>query len=214
MTDDNATQAPGDQATSAAGTAGSGQTAGNMVDKSRLDNALRKIEELTLANRALADENTSLKTSKGQLEAKVTTAASEAEAKTAEFALKIGEFTSKEKDYSEKIKLHEDLQKKLKAIKALNAPQLISIIDVLPVAETDEAQIEAFKSIAEFASQEAKARESQLTAGVTKTTVTPAGLGELPTTDEGWKKLIDSATLGSEKRQDIMDAWFAYLSKK
>ncbi len=208
---EDTTQVPGDQTSSASSTGTSGQVP--MVEKSRLDNAMQKIQELTLTNRALADENTQLKSSKGLLEAKVVTAASEMEAKTTEFTQKLGEFTSKEKDYTEKQKAFDDLQRKLKAIKALDVPQLISIVDVLPVAGSDEEQITAIKSIAEFAQREAKTRENQLTAGVTKTIVASAGFGEPPTTDEGWKKLIEGAPLGSEKRQEIMDMWFSHSLK-
>jgi hypothetical protein len=209
---EDTTQVPGDQTTSASSAGASSQVP--MVEKSRLDNAMAKIQELTLANRALADENTQLKSSKGQLEAKVVTAASEMEAKTAEFNSKITELTSKEAEYLAKQGAHQSLERKLKAIKEIGAPQLISIIDVLPSAETDEAQIEAIKSIAEFAKAEAKARESQLTAGLTKTIVTPAGSGEKFETSEDWEKAIDAAPLGSEKRQNLMDGWFAYLNKR
>lgn len=199
------------------GSRSSSGTPEGFVEKSRLDNALRKIEQLTLTNKALTDELTQIKGENGTLSAKLLS--KEAEFTSALEASKSE--ASSNRTAKEELALQIDQMKqasetqnrKLKAIREIGRPELVSIIDLLPSASTDEEQIKALKGIADFASAQVKSREKELTTGTTHTEVTPQG-AELPTTDDGWSKYVEGFSLGSEQRQKANDAWFDYLKSK
>jgi len=197
-------------------TQAAGQAAGipaGLVEAHRLTSAMQKIQELTLANRTLADQLATFTTSSGELRVQLATQEAGFATKAGEHAKLVSEYEAREVGYKTSALSAEKLARKIKAIQAVGQPALLSIIDVLPDADDDEKQIAAIKGIAEFATQQAKVRETQLTSGITHTeVVSQAGVTELPTTDEGWSKHMEKFPLGSEERGLATEQWFAYLN--
>lgn len=205
---------------SAAGTAGSNlsatQVPAGYVEKGRLDGALQKIQELTLANRALQDQLAAKDTAFGQLQAQLTEKETLAQAQVGEKAKEVETLQARMNELSKTSAEYAALQRKLNAIKTLGRPELISIMDVLPTADTDEAQVEAMKTIAAFAAKQSQARESELLAGLTKTEVPPTHKQQdtLPTDAQDWNAYIEKFPLGSAERQAAMEGWFATFNPK
>jgi len=197
-------------------TQAAGQAAGipaGLVEAHRLTSAMQKIQELTLANRTLADQLATFTTSSGELRVQLANQEASIATKASEHAKLVSEFEQRESGYKTELTANESLKRKLKAIKEVGRPELLSIIDILPEAADDAAQVIAIKGIAEFASQQAQVRETQLTAGITRTeVVSQAGNKEVPTSDDGWAKYMEQFPLGSEDRATATDQWFTYLT--
>ncbi len=186
------------------------------VPVERLNGALAKIQELTLANRALAEQ---LATKDVQL-AETRTQATKLEAEKGQL---VGQHTTVLKELNEKytdahgqLAQKAALERKLSAIKTSGHPELLAIIDSLPVAEDDEKQLQVINNMAAFATDLVKKREQELLAGNVDTS---SGVGSLPakekpTTDEGWQAYINTFPLGSKERQGAFDEYWLFANRK
>jgi hypothetical protein len=186
------------------------------VEKARLDGALQKIQELTLANRALAEQITQRDTSIGNLTAQLATKAAEIEKMTGQHATELGEVKGKLSTAELAARDAEALQRKLKAIKEANHPELVSVLDVLPTAETPEDQLAIVNRLAQFASGLVKRREEELLAGATDGSSGSASLSTAPApaSAEAWVKRINSLPPGSRERQEAWDQYYAFTTSK
>jgi hypothetical protein len=205
----------GTQASSTAQPVTPAQETGEMVPKARLDGALAKIQELTLANRALAEQIATKDIQLGDLTAKVTTLEAEKGQLVGQHTTALKELNDKYTDAQGQLAQKEALERKLSAIKTSGHPELLAIIDSLPVAEDDEKQLQVINNMAAFATDLVKKREAELLAG---TTDGSSGIGAIhakdkPTTSEGWQAYINSLPLGSKERQAAFDEWFAFANK-
>jgi hypothetical protein len=205
----------GTQASSTAQPVTPAQETGEMVPKARLDGALAKIQELTLANRALAEQIATKDIQLGDLTAKVTTLEAEKGQLVGQHTTALKELNDKYTDAQGQLAQKAALERKLGAIKTSGHPELLSIIDSLPVAEDDEKQLQVINNMAAFATDLVKKREAELLAG---TTDGSSGIGAIhakdkPTTSEGWQAYINSLPLGSKERQAAFDEWFAFANK-
>jgi hypothetical protein len=212
---------PGTEGQTTTGTQPSAQTPPSgaapegFVEKARLDGALQKIQELTLANRALSDQVAALTQEKANLMAEIGNKESGWKAEQSEFTTKLESANKTQTELEAQLAKSKALELKMKVIGDLNAPQLYSIISVLPDS-TDEAVIkEKATQIASFAGQISKSREQELLAGVTLTPQSPATTAKtLPTTNEGWQQYVNSLNFGSPEYQTAMDSWHSWLFKQ
>jgi hypothetical protein len=209
--DGSAGQATGTQAsatTPAAPAAGA-----EMVEKKRLDGALQKIEELTLEKKALTDRLTALTQSEASLRADLTQKESLWTAQQSEFTTKLTSAEQEKATLATKLSAADALKLKMKIVQELNAPQLYNVLDVVPDS-TDEAVLRpALQKLAQFAGAIAQKREQELLSGVTRAEKAPENNLQLPSSDEGWSKYINSLPFGSPEYQQAMDAWHKWLFK-
>ena len=176
--------------------------------------ALRKIEELTLANRILADTNGQNAITIGNLNAKVTQYESDKASLVGQHTTALNELNGKYTVAQAELAKKSALELKLNAIKTAGKPELLAIIDSLPVAETPEAQLQIINNMAQFADGIAKKRESELLAGNVdgSTGLSSAPAGVKPTTPEGWESYINTLPLGSKERKAAFDEYYLALN--
>lgn len=192
----------------------SGAAPEGFVEKKRLDGALQKIEELTLANRVLTDRVNALTGEKATLMADYGQKESAWTAQQSEFTTKLASAETEKTQLNSELAKSNALKLKLKLINELKAPQLFSVIDVIADG-TDEAAMKAqIEKLAGFATQIAQTREKELTAGVTTIVTNPEQTVQLPTTDEGWKALVDGLQFGTPEYQNAMNGWHSWLFTK
>jgi hypothetical protein len=185
------------------------------VEKARLDGALVKIQELTLANRALAEANTANQTKIADLTATLTQKEADNAALVGQHKTALEEIKGKFDTTSQELQKASARNLKLEAIKASGHAELISIIDDLPAAENAEAQLQIVNNMAKFAEGLVKKRESELLAGNTDsstgmgTSLTP----NMPSTEEGWQKYVQTFPVGSKERTAAFDEYFVWTTK-
>ena len=179
------------------------------VEVKRLNGALQKIEELTLLNKTLTERMTGLTNEKTTLQADLQQKESVWTAQQSEFTTKLGSADKTIADLNAQLAKFQAMQLKMKLIDELKAPQLYSVIDVIPDG-TDEAQMKAaIQKLAGFANQIAQSREKELTAGVT--TIEQNQAPQLPTTDKGWQDYIAGLSFGTPEYQKAMEGWHTWL---
>jgi hypothetical protein len=199
-----ATSTPAPATTPALGSAPEGY-----VEVKRLNGALQKIEELTLLNKTLTERLTGLTSEKTTLQADLQQKESVWNAQQSEFTTKLGSADKTIADLNARLASSDALKLKMKLIGELNAPQLYSVIDVIPDGTDEAAMKAAIQKLAGFANQIAQSREKELTAGVT-TIEQNQGL-QLPTTDKGWQDYIAGLNFGTPEYQKAMEGWHSWL---
>jgi regulator of replication initiation timing len=104
-------------------------------------------------------------------------------------------------------------QRKLETIRKLNRPDLIGVMEAIPVSEDAETMENAFKALAGYADSLVQARERQLMAGQTPTGGGSSAVATTPkpTSTEGWEQYVNSKPLGTPERQTAMDEWYAWM---
>ena len=185
------------------------------VEAARLNGALQKIQELTLANRALAEQLATKDVQLGDLTAKFTKLEAEKGQLVGQHTTALKELNDKYTDAQGQLAQKAALERKLAAIKTSGHPELLAIIDSLPVAENDEKQLQVINNMATFATELVKKREAELLAGSTdgSSGVSAPHAKEKPTTSEGWQAYVNSLPIGSKERQAAFDEWFAFANK-
>jgi hypothetical protein len=192
-----------------AATPASGSAPEGFVEAARLNGALRKIEELTLLNKTLTERMTGLTSEKTTLQADLQQKEGVWNAQQSEFTTKLGSAEKTIAELNTKLASHEAMKLKMKLIEELKAPQLYSVIDVIPDG-TDEAVMKtAIQKLAGFAHQIAQSREKELTAGLT--TIEQNQGPQLSTTDKGWQELIAGLSFGTPEYQKAMEGWHSWL---
>lgn len=99
------------------------------------------------------------------------------------------------------------LEMKVKVANKLNNPGLLPILDTIP-SVADEATLEALmKQLTDWGQDLVKQRENQLLAGTTPP-ASPMPIGDpLPQNSQGWQEYVNKAALGSQEREQRMNAW-------
>jgi len=178
-----------------------------MVPAARLNGALAKIQELTLAlqekDRLIAQRDQQIASLSSDMAGRQARLKSEVGEKTRTLEATVTE-NARLKDQIAKLEAY---QRKVKIASELQVPGLLDILDVIPDAEDDEKQKAVMQRFGQFAGNVSKARESEILAGNTGTTVQPMSQAAAPSTPEGWSALVNSHPLGSPERAKAMDAW-------
>src|SRR5512133_3889102 len=111
---------------SSASTPPSGSAPEGFVEVTRLNGALRKIEELTLLNKTLTERMTNLTSDKTTLQADLQQKESVWNAQQSEITTKLGSAEKTIAELNTRLASHEAIKLKMKLIEELKAPQLYS----------------------------------------------------------------------------------------
>jgi hypothetical protein len=184
------------------------------VEKARLDGALLKVQELTLANRTLTDQLAVAVSQVGQTQGTVAQKEAEKAALTSEHTTSLQALQAKLDEAQRTIAVNLSEKMKIDALKAINRPELIAILESLPVGADLEATKANYLKIASFGDGLKNKREAELLAGITTTTgqggpITPPE----PTNEADWSKAIDALPFGSPARQQAWDKYWAFTQK-
>lgn len=178
-----------------------------MVPAARLNGALAKIQELTLAlqakDRLLAERDQQIASLSSDMAGREANLKNEVGEKSRTLETTVTE-NARLKDQLAKLEMY---QRKVKIASELQIPGLLDILDVIPDAEDDEKQKAVMQRFGQFAGNISKARESEILAGNTGTTLQPVTQAAAPSTPEGWSALVNSHPLGSPERAKAMEAW-------
>ena len=184
------------------------------VEAKRLNGALQKIQELTLLNQTLTERLTNRDKDFTNLQADLTQKEAAWNASQSEFTSKLASAENEKSQLNSELAKSNALKLKLKLIGEMNAPQLYSVIDVISDTADEAAMKDQIGKLAGFAANIAKTREQELTAGVTTIPQGPSAQPQLPTTNEGWQKLVGSLPFGSPEYQKAMEGWHSWLFKQ
>lgn len=175
--------------------------------EARYKGMVKKVEELTLSGRETQE----------QLQAKI----SEIERLEADLGLKDTEKTvavsERDKQLNELVQSKTDLEQELSSLRALSLkvevaneignPEMLAIVDTIPNLTDKEALTSLMTNISDWGDKRVKAREEQLLAGTTPdVTPTPPQVS-LPTSSEDWQNYVNQAPMGSDEREQRMNAW-------
>ena len=184
------------------------------IEQARYNGLVKKVEELTLSNRALTDQ--------------LATKSSETEQLTGQLAIKDTEKTVavSERDKALQTSLTENssltaeltelraLKLKLEVAKELNRPELVKILDQLPNLTDKEALTIVAKDFLGFADDLVSEREKQLTSGITPPIGPIDQTPATPATPEAWETHVNSLVLGTPERAKAMDDYGDWLEQQ
>jgi hypothetical protein len=183
------------------------QSPADMVPVARLNGALAKIQELTLAlqekERLIAQRDQQLASFSSEMAGREAGLKGEVSEKTRTLEATVAE-NARLKSQLAKLEAY---QRKVKIASELQVPGLLDILDVIPDAEDEAQQKAVMQRFGQFAGNISKARESEILAGHTGTTLQPLSQAAAPATPEGWSALVNSHPLGSPERAKALDAW-------
>lgn len=183
--------------------------------EARYKGIVKKVEELTLANRSvneqLAAKNSELEQLRGQLTVK-----------DAEKAATVGErdkllqsITQEKVGLEAKLAELQGLALKVEVIRELGRPELLKISDKLPAFTDKEALKTVLQDMAGFADEQVQKRERDLLSGVIPG-VSIAGNQKsgVPGSEAEWERHINSLGLGTRERQQAYDDYYVWLEQK
>ena len=185
------------------------------IEIARYNGLVRKVEELTLANRGLTDQ-LAQKTSeseqlKGQLAVKdteKTVAVGERDKQLQTALQRVAELEASERRLK-------GLELKVKVAKDLNRPELLKIAERIPDLTDEEALKTVMTDFLGFADDMVKQREQQLLAGITPASG-PGGsaVNNAPATPKAWEDHINSLPLGSKEREKALMDYGDFLERQ
>jgi hypothetical protein len=181
--------------------------------KARYDGLVRKVEELTLANRSLNEQLVAKVSDMEQLRLQLSTKDIEKGVAISERDTRLQTTLQAQTAMEQELAELRSMRIKLNVIKAKNAPQLLSILDRIP-AMTDETALGlVVEDFMNFGNAMVQERERQLLSGVT-----PAMGGALPkkpqpTSTEGWNKFLNSLVPGSSEHNAAMDEYWTWTTQ-
>ena len=178
----------------------------------RLTNALQKIEQLTLANRALADQSVAKDATAGQLQAKLSLNEAQIAASAGEHSSILLNLTKERDALKVEVAKFTATKAKIKLINDAKRPELYQILDSIPDAADEAGQKKIIDDLGAFAVNIASQREAQLVAGTIPGNNNPQGgtAAALPTSDKEWAVHLNALTLGSPERGKAMDQYFEW----
>lgn len=192
----------------------SGEPPAGYIEKARFDGLVRKVEELTLSNRALNEQLTTKSSEVEQLRGDL-------QIKDTEKTVAVGERdkalqTSMEENQSLQAELKElrALKLKLEVAKELKRPELVQILDRLPNLEDKEALEVVAKDMLGFADTLVQEREKQLTSGITPPIGNVSAGPATPSTPQAWENHINSLDLGTPERAKAMNDYGDWLERQ
>lgn len=182
------------------------------IEKARFDGLVRKVEELTLANRSISDQlaqkTSELEQLKGQLTVKDTEKTVAVGERDKLLQDKVQQLSSMEAELAEL----RGMKLKFEVIKELGRPELMKIIDRIPAMTDKEALKTVMADFAGFADDLVKEREKQLLAGVTPPIAQSAQVA-MPASNQAWEAHVNSLPLGSPERAKAMDDFYTWLQQ-
>lgn len=188
---------------------------GNSSDwEARYKGLVRKVEELTLANRTLTEQLASKSSEQEQLRSQLVVKDAEKTASVSERDKLLQSITQEKTSLEAKLVELQGLALKVDVIKELNRPELLKIADKLPNMTDKEALKVVLQDFAGFADELVQKREKDLLAGVTPKVSSAGSVKAQPGSEADWEKHINSLDLGSRERQTAMDDYWSWLEHK
>lgn len=188
------------------------QTSSNTVPqedyKPRYDGAVRKIQELTETLKGLHGQLGEKSSNLEQLQSQLSSKDAEIDAVKGQHET---QFTALKSDFDKaqtELSKLQALQLKLETANELGHPELIRIFDTIPDAQDKAAIKKSMETVINFAKSQVKARESELTAGVTPAQGTSTIT--LPKTQGEWMQRISGMPENSKERKEAWDAYFEW----
>ena len=182
------------------------------VEIARLNGALAKIQELTLANRDLTEKVAAAQQNAGSLQGDIAQKVAGWQAMQSEFEAKLQGAEQEKSQLNSQLAAYKAMELKMKIIGEMKKPELYSILGVIPDTTDETALRKSIESLASFATSLTAAREKELLAGITTVeNNTQTKAAELPSTNEGWQAYVNNLPLGSPERAAAMDAWHKQL---
>jgi len=184
------------------------------VKQERFSGAIKKIEELTLANRGLNEQLTAKTSEMEQLNAQLAS-------KDIEKTVAVGE---RDKNLEVALKKNADMEKELASLRAfkmkvetareLGHPELIGILDRIPAMEDADVLKDVMSDFVNFRESGIKEREQALLSGYTPPTPSVQPTDEAPQSNKEWEKHVNSLPVGSKDRQEAFDKWFDWQQEQ
>lgn len=103
------------------------------------------------------------------------------------------------------------LELKIKVATELGKPELMQIAEHIPDIQDEEILKSVMGDFAKFTDTQVKAREEQLMAGISPTTVAASPSPAAPSTVQDWEDRIDELAFGSKERQQALDSYGDFL---
>ena len=198
------------------------QTVGNSVSaasstdwEARYKGLVKKVEELTLANRSV-NEQLAAKTSElEQLRGQLVVKDAEKSATVGERDKLLQAVTQEKTALESELAELRGLKLKVEAIQELGRPDLLKIAHRIPGMTDKEALKTVLQDFAGFADELVQKREKDLLAGVTPA-LSSAGNARpgIPNSEQEWEGHINSLMLGSRERMKAMDDYYVWLERK
>lgn len=184
------------------------------VEQERFNGAIRKIEELTTTNRTLTSDIAAKTSELEQLRAQLATKDVEKTVAVSERDRALETSLTDAGSLRKELAALQAYQMKVEMAKELGQPELISILHTIPDMQDKETLKVVMQDFIRFRDDGIKAREKQLLAGVTPPIAQMSSTPELPTTNEGWERYVNTFQLGSTERARAFDAWGDWQLKR
>jgi chromosome segregation ATPase len=191
------------------------QQGGSSDWEARYKGLVKKVEELTLANRT-ANEQLAAKTSElEQLRSQLVVKDAEKSASVGERDKMLQAITQEKTSLEAQLAELQGLALKVEAIQELGRPELLKVAHRLPNMTDKEALKVVLQDFAGFADDLVQQRERDLLAGITPG-LSGAGNAKpgLPASEAEWERQINSHQLGTRERQQAMDDYWTWLERK
>ncbi len=181
--------------------------------KARYDGLVRKVEQLTLANRDLTGQLEAKTSEMEQFRAQLTVKDAEKLAAVGERDKQIQSITQAKSQAETELNDLRALRLKVTVINEMKRPDLLRIADKIPAMTDPDALKSIFADMASFADEAALEREKQLKAGMTGSLSGNQKVQATPNSEDAWNKYIESLPLGAE-REAARDGYWDWASKQ
>jgi hypothetical protein len=176
------------------------------IEKARFDGLVRKVEELTLTNRAVSEQLTQLSSEKELLTGQLAIKDVDKSVAVGEYQKQIEAAIQTQTQQASELGELRALKAKMELVRKHNAGHLIPILDRIPYLEDAEAMETVFTDFLNWGDNIAKTREKELLAGYTPSGSVPAETPDTtPKTKENWLAHIQKQT-----GADAQKAWKEY----
>lgn len=183
--------------------------------EARYKGLVKKVEELTLANRTLNEQLSAKSSEMEQLRSQLVVKDAEKSASVGERDKLLQAVTQEKTSLEGQLAELRGLALKVEVIRELGRPELLKIADKLPAMTDKEALKVVLQDFAGFADELVSKREKDLLAGVTPPIGSAGNVKPgLPGNESEWEAHINSLQLGSRERQKAMDDYWGWLERK
>jgi len=182
------------------------------VEKSRFDGQVRTIEQLVSEKRTLEAELATVRAEVERLTAQISIKDAEKSAAVGERDRQIQTYVQSATETERELASLRALKLKVETANKLGNPALMQIADTIPDM-TDQAALEiVMTNLHKFVSDQVKAREDQLKAGVAPAGGLTPPASTTPTTEDAWQAHIASIPYSKpQERRQAMDAYGKWL---
>lgn len=174
--------------------------------KPRFDGAVLKLQQLAEEKKALLGQLDEKSSTLEQLQSQLSMKDAEISTVTGQHQTELEALKSEFDKTQSQLSELQALQLKVEVAKELNRPELITIFDTIPNNADKDAIKKTMETVINFTDGQVKARETELTAGVT-----PSGGATqvtLPANESEWSARIGGLKDGSAEQKEAWDQYF------